>query len=250
MREVETLAEQLGGRLRRRVGRRREPSTRVSELDIRRTMRRSLVTGGLPLKPAWSSKKPAPLNLVVLHDVSHSMTWNNPLLFRFVRGILQRFHGAVAFAFHTHLFEVTPFFRERSLARMSRRLDARENLWLGGTCIARSLAEFNDRHRRVVRSDSHVIVISDGFDTDDPEQLRRELSILGSRCRQIIWLHPMLGRQGVTLTQEKLAERLPMVDRFLPANNLDGLRLAIDALARPGRKSRFSAALAEQSAAG
>jgi uncharacterized protein with von Willebrand factor type A (vWA) domain len=232
MREVEVLAERLGGGLRRRPGRRWVASPAIARLDIRRTLRRSLGTGGLPLKPGWARRKPAPLHLVILHDVSHSMTWNNPLLFRFVRGLLQRFHDSRAFAFHTHLFEVGQFFRESSLAKMQKRLDARENLWLGGTCIARSLAEFNSQHGRSVRSDSHVVIISDGFDTDDPEMLRSELDVLRGRCRQILWLNPMLGRKGVTLTSEQLARRLPMVDRFLPANSLDGLRAAIDALTR------------------
>ncbi len=241
MREVEFLAERLGGQLRRRLGRRRVVSPRGGKLDIRRTLRRSLATGGLPLNPGWSRRQPAPLHLVILHDVSHSMTWNNPLLFRFVRGLMQQFRGSLAYAFHTRLFEVTPYFRERSMARMRARLDAGENLWLGGTCIARSLEEFNRDHGRRVRADSHVIIISDGFDTDDPALLRAALSLLRGRCRQVLWMNPMLGRKGVTLTAEQLSERLPMVDRFLSANSLDGLRAAIDALAKPGWRSTRTA---------
>ncbi len=238
MHEVESLVERLGQLLRRRLGKRRELSPRGGHLDMRRSFRRSLATGGLPLKLVWSRPRPVPLHLVVLHDVSHSMTWNNPLLFRFVRGLMQSFRGSAAFAFHTRLFEVTPFFRERSLERMLARLDAGENLWLGGTCIARSLAEFNRRHAgTLLRSDSHVLIISDGFDTDDPEMLRAALSAIRLHCRQILWLNPMLGRAGVTLTEESLSARLPQVDRFLPANSLDGLRAAVDTLSRAGSRT-------------
>lgn len=239
MHEVESLVERLGQQLRRRLGKRREISPRGGHLDMRRSLRRSLATGGLPLKLVWSRPRPVPLHLVVLHDVSHSMTWNNPLLFRFVRGLMQNFRGSVAFAFHTRLFEVTPFFRERSLERMLARLDAGENLWLGGTCIARSLAEFNRHHAgTLLRSDSHVLIISDGFDTDDPEMLRTELSRIRLRCRQILWLNPMLGREGVTLTEASLSARLPEVHRFLPANSLDGLRAAVENLSRTGPRTR------------
>ncbi len=235
MREVERLAERLGRQLRQRLGRRRKAATRGGRLDIRRTLRRSLTTGGTPLQLAWSQPQPVPLHLVILHDVSHSMTWNNPLLFRFVRGLMQSFRSSVAFAFHTRLFEVTPYFRERSLVRMQSRLDAGENLWLGGTCIARSLEEFNLQHARQVRTDSHVLIVSDGFDTDDPARLRAELAALRSRCRQILWLNPMLGREGVSLTAADLAQRLPQVDQFLSANSLDGLRQAVDVLSSRDR---------------
>lgn len=239
MHEVEVLAERLGQQLRRRLGKRREISPRGGHLDMRRSLRRSLATGGLPLRLVWSRPKPVPLHLVILHDVSHSMTWNNPLLFRFVRGLMRSFPGSAAFAFHTRLFEVTPYFRERSLERMQARLDAGENLWLGGTCIARSLAEFNRQHAgTLMRSDSHVLILSDGFDTDEPEMLRAELSRMRLRCRQILWLNPMLGREGVSLTEASLSARLPQVDRFLPANSLDGLRAAVETLSGAGLRVR------------
>lgn len=238
MREVERLAERLGFQLKRRLGRRRQSAPVAGRLDIRRTFRNSLATGGVPLRLGWSRPRPVPLHLVILHDVSHSMTWNNPLLFRFVRGLMQSFRGSAAFAFHTRLFEVTPFFRERSLARMQARLDAGENLWLGGTCIARSLQTFIDEHHRSVRTDSHVIIISDGFDTDDPVMLQRTLADLRARCRQVLWLNPMLGREGVSLTAENLERRLPQVDRFLSANSLDGLRAAVDALTNGNRRGQ------------
>ncbi len=228
MREAERMAEQLGRQLRKQLSRRRKPSSRSGLLDIRKTLRHSLATGGFPARLRFSQRKPAPLHLVVLHDVSHSMTWNNPLLFRFVRGLIRTFPDASAYAFHTRLFAVTNMFRESSLKRMQARLESKNNLWMGGTCIASSLHTFNKRFAGYeMSSRPTVLIISDGFDTDDRESLQLELKTIRSRSRKLIWLNPMLGRAGVSLDPGRLKNDLPMVDHFMPANSVEALRSTI-----------------------
>lgn len=233
MREAERMAEQLGRQLRKQLSRRRIPSPRSGQLDIRKTLRHSLATGGFPARLCFSQRKPVPLHLLVLHDVSHSMTWNNPLLFRFVRGLIQTFPDASAYAFHTRLFPVTRMFRESSLKRMQVRLESKNNLWMGGTCIASSLHTFNQKFAGYeMNSTPTVLIISDGFDTDDRESLQRELETLRNRSRKLIWLNPMLGRPGVSLDPGRLKKDLPMVDRFMPANSVDALRSTIREIGR------------------
>ncbi|MGI9317634.1 MAG: vWA domain-containing protein [bacterium] len=233
MREAELMAEQLGRQLRKQLSRRRILSPRTGQLDIRRMLRCSLATGGFPTRMWFSQRKLVPLHLVVLHDVSHSMTWNNPLLFRFVRGLLQTFPDASAYAFHTRLFPVSNMFRETSLKRMRARLESKNNLWMGGTCIASSLQYFNRQFApREMKSKSTVLIISDGFDTDNRESLQHELDILRSNARKIIWLNPMLGRPGVSLDPSGLKHDLPMVDRFMPANSVEALCSTIREIGR------------------
>ena len=233
MREAERMAEQLGRQLRKQISRRRITSLRGGQLDIRKTLRRSLSTGGLPARILFSQRKPIPPHLIILHDVSHSMTWNNPLLFRFVRGIIQAFPDASAYAFHTRLFPVTHMFRESSLQRTQARLEGGNNLWMGGTCIATSLNTFNQRFScRDMKPKSTVLIISDGFDTDNRESLESELEALRKNSKKLIWLNPMLGRPGVTLDANQLKQDLPMVDKFLPANSVDALRATIREIGR------------------
>lgn len=228
MREAELMAEHLGRQLRKQLSRKRVVSPRGGRLDIRRTLRGSLATGGFPARVCFTKRKPVPLHLVILHDVSHSMTWNNPLLFRFVRGLIQTFPDSSVFAFHTRLFPVTQMFREASLARMQTRLEAGNNLWMGGTCIATSIATFNrEFSRKALNSKTIVLIISDGFDTDNRESLEFELQVLRSNARSVIWLNPMLGRTGVSLDATELKRSLPMVDRFMPANSVESLRATI-----------------------
>ena len=228
MREAERMAELLGKQLRKQLTRRRVSSSRGGQLDIRKTLRCSLATGGLPAHILFSQRKPIPPRLVIFHDVSHSMTWNNPLLFRFVRGLVQAFPDATAYAFHTRLFPVTHMFRESSLKRTQSRLEAGNDLWMGGTCIATSLQTFNQCFsRRDMKPKSTVLIISDGFDTDNRESLESELRALRKKSKKLIWLNPMLGRPGVTLDANRLKREFPMVDKFMPANSVDALRSTI-----------------------
>ena len=233
MREAERMAELLGKQLRKQLSRRRVSSLRGGQLDIRKTLRRSVSTGGLPAHILFSQRKPIPPHLVIFQDVSHSMTWNNPLLFRFVRGLVQAFPDASAYAFHTRLFPVTHMFRESSLKRTQSRLEAGNQLWMGGTCIATSLHTFNQFFsRRDMKPKSTVLIMSDGFDTDDRESLESELETLRKKSKKLIWLNPMLGRPGVTLDANNLKQEFPMVDKFMPANSVDALRSTIREIGR------------------
>jgi uncharacterized protein with von Willebrand factor type A (vWA) domain len=100
---------------------------------------------------------------------------------------------------------------------------------LGGTCIAESLEFFNKQHSQAtLRKDSIVIIISDGFDTDAPDFLVEQLKKIKSNCKQILWLNPMLGREGITIDDdETMLAAKPFVDQFAAAHSVDALRHVI-----------------------
>lgn len=230
MREAEHLAEQLAQQLKKRVRRRKKIVTRGTVINIRHTLRASLGTGGIPLYPRYSLRVKQPPRLLVLHDVSHSMTWNNPLLFRFVRGLINVFHDTEAFVFHTQLHHVTELFRYRSLSKMRQKLEAKNNLWLGGTCIADSLASFNRDYAYLLNGQTRVLLISDGFDTNDPAMLAKELRHMKRRADKIIWLNPMQAREGYDQDNATALAARPHVDCIAPAHSLDSLRSILTAL--------------------
>lgn len=233
MREVENLAERLATTFRQRLRYRRVMQSRGRHIDMRRTLRRNLSLGGMPVRPIYSERRLDPPHIVILHDVSHSMAWNNPLLFRFARGLVRTFPKSEAFAFHTRLFRVTELYRERSLKIMKERLESRDHMWFGGTCIADSLQHFNRRYaNRVIHPHSIIIVLSDGFDTNDPDYLARELGFLRARTKKIIWLNPMLGRKEYVADTETMKAVLPHVDYFAPAHSLMSLGDAVQYIAR------------------
>lgn len=98
--------------------------------------------------------------------------------------------------------------------------------------IADSLVYFNDHHaRQVMRHDSIIMIISDGFDTNDPEQLGTVLENIKSRAQKIIWLNPMLGREGFAPDEAFMQYAAPHIDRLAPAHSLAALEDAIRYLA-------------------
>ena len=236
MREAERLAERLATLLRTRISRRKIVRPRGSTLDIRRTLRRNLSRGGFPVDRLYRSPRRLPTELVILHDISHSMSWHNPLLYRFIRGVVRAVPSSHAFAFHTRLFPVTEIYREQSLERMRERLEADNKLWLGGTCIADSVRQFKQQWaRQTLVPRSVVVIVSDGFDTDTPEALARQLNNLKQSCAGIVWLNPMLGREGYRLDPAALELLTPHVHDFLPAHSIDALTVALGEIARLSR---------------
>lgn len=231
-REAERLAERLAERWRKRLKRRCTISRQGKKIDMRKTLRSNARFGGLPVNPLYLKRRREPPHIILLHDVSHSMAWNNPLLFRFARGLVRTFPTSEAFAFHTRLFLVTTLYRERSLEVMRQRLEAHNHLWLGGTCIADSLRYFLDHFgRRLLRPQTIVLILSDGFDTNDPAQLVLTLENLRSQVKRIVWLNPMLGRKAYRPDDDFMRLVAPAIDRIVPAHSVAALEEAIDHLA-------------------
>lgn len=229
MEEAERIAEQLAHLLKVRPGRKKRFANRGQQLDIRRTLRKNLSAGGTPIHRIFTKRRLDPVSLLVMHDISHSMTWHNPLLYRFVRGLVRVFQRSEAFAFHTLLFRVTELYKDVSVARLKEQLDKQENLGLGGTCIAESIETYLKNWTHLVHSENTIVIIlSDGFDTNEPERLSNALSAMRRNYRKLIWLNPMLGRDAYKPDDKSMLAALPYLDLFAPAHSVIALTHAIN----------------------
>lgn len=222
--EAERVAERLARAIRYRLSRRRKAARRGRIVDLRRTIRRNLPHGGEPVEIVWRRRPLRPANLVLLVDVSGSMKVYSRCFLAFVRGLIGAPIEAEAFLFHTRLVRISGALRDadpmRSLARLSLMADG----FGGGTQIAASVRQFNDRHaREVISSRSVVIVMSDGYDTDPPELLTLELERLKRRARRLVWLNPLLGWRDYAPVARGMAASLPHIDLFAAAHTLEAL---------------------------
>ena len=233
MLEAEQMAEDLAKVLIKSGKRKRVISSKGQKLAIRQTIRSNLSFGGFPIIKRYFSIKRVKPHIVILHDVSHSMSWNNPLLFRFVRGLIRIFKDSEAFVFHTELFPVTSLYRERSLKVMRDKLEGKNHLWLGGTCIAESIQKFNQEHaKKILKNNSIIIIISDGFDTNSPELLAEELESIKQSSRSILWLNPMLGRTEYSVDNQTIKAASPYIKKFIAAHSVDSLKECIQYIDR------------------
>jgi uncharacterized protein len=211
--------------LRTRLTRRTRAHKSGRRLDLRRTIRHSISRGGTPLDLVWRRRRERPLKLVVLLDVSGSMSLYTAVFTRFIHGTMQSFHAADAFLFHTRLVQISGAMRDRNPQRAIDRLSLLAEGVGGGTRIGDCLARFNKFHaRRVLTSGAVLMIVSDGYDTGEPGVLGTAMAALRKRCRRIVWLNPMLGWDGYAPVARGMAEALPHVDLFAPAHNLASLR--------------------------
>ncbi len=221
---VERLVDRLAARMRRRMIRRQRIAATGRKLHLRRTLRNSLEFGGTPLELSFRRQRRKPPQLVMVLDVSRSMSIYTYLLLRFARAVVCGFRQADAFVFHTHLVSVTDALREQNAERMRDRLMLLSAGWSGGTRIGDSIRSFNDRFAgRLVGRRTVVMIVSDGFDTGEPALLGEEMRRLHARARRIVWLNPLLGRGGYAPTAGGMAAALPWIDLFAPAHNLESL---------------------------
>ncbi len=226
-------AERLARAMRTRLTRRDLARRRGYRLDLRRTIHRNISHGGVPIALVKRRRKHKPLRLVVLLDASGSMSMYTGIFLRFIHGVLDRFHEAEAFLFHTRLAHVSAAMQERDAGRALDRLAILAQGAGGGTRIGECLAVFNRQHAaRVIHSRTCVMIVSDGYETGDAGLLGREMAALAKRCRRIAWLNPMMGWDGYAPEAKGIIAALPHVDLYAQANTLKSLSALEPYLAR------------------
>jgi len=220
--EVYRLTVQIARRLARRISRRRRPVARRGRVDLRRTVRANLSRADL-IDLRYRRRKRRKVRLVLLCDVSGSMDLYSRFLLQFLFALQNVFGRVETFTFSTRLTRVTEHLRGRSYRQVLRRLTEVRD-WSGGTRIGESIAQFNRDWARLVDRQTIVIVLSDGWDTGEPELLAAELLRIKRRAGRLIWLNPLLGNPAYEPLTRGMAAALPLVDDFAPAHNLVALR--------------------------
>ncbi|WP_135452080.1 VWA domain-containing protein [Mycobacterium sp. DL99] len=214
---------------RRTLRRRRHPAGR--RVDLRETIRASRTTGWEPLRVARTLARLRPRRVVLVCDVSGSMQPYAAVYLHLMRAAaVHRRTGPEVFAFATTLTRLTAVLSHRSaevsLARANEKVADR----YGGTRLARSIgALLSGPHGHALRG-AVVVIASDGWDSDPPELLRREMVRLRRRAHLVVWLNPRAAAPGYAPLAGSMAAALPLCDHFLPAHTLTGLREVFDVL--------------------
>ena len=222
---VEGLARDIALPVPEIAQRRMRPGTRGERLHWARTLRHAAHTGGELLVLRRMQRRRAPLPLLVLVDVSGSMERYARLLLAFLHAATRAHRRRDVFAFGTHLTDLTPAFRLADTDAMLAAASAAIDDFAGGTRLGASLATLRERHaRRLVGRRSLVLIISDGLDTGEPEDLARELDWLTHRCRRLLWLNPLLRFEGYAPLARGAAVLHRHAHAMLAVHNLEKLQ--------------------------
>lgn len=240
--ETDRLITQMRVNAPTRRSRRRRPSVRSSgSPDLRRTIRESLRTGGEPLRRRTREREQIPRRVVIIADISGSMApYSRPLL-RYAHAAVSGRTKVEAFALGTRLTRLTRELDTRDPDdALSRAANSVED-WSGGTRLGEGLSQFNDQWgTKGMARGAVVVLLSDGWDRGDPQELAAEMARLARVAHRIVWVNPLKASEGYAPLARGMAAALPYVDDFIEGHSLDSLeRLSLVLSDGDGRPVRL-----------
>ncbi len=204
--------------------RRFRPDARGPRIDLPATLRASLKGGAQIIMLKRRSRVTRHPPLVVLCDISGSMSRYSRMFLHFLHAITNDRDRVHTLAFGTRLTNITRHLRNRDIDIAMTRVTAAIDDWAGGTRIGVCLEEFNRKwSRRLLGQNAVVLLISDGLDRDIGAGLSTEMERLHKSCRELIWLNPLLRYQGFQPRPSGVRAMLPHVDAFMPVHNIESL---------------------------
>lgn len=209
----------------RRRSRRHRPAGSGRRLHVRRMVHETMRRHGEPDRIVYSERKLRPRPLVLLLDVSGSMSDHSRNLLQFAYSTRRAAGRVEVFCFGTRITRITPQLDRRRPDEAMSRAAAAVFDWDGGTRIGDSLADFVRRWgRRGCARGGIVVICSDGLDRGDPETLERAMEQLSRLCHRVVWMNPHVGnRRGVVPTTLGMMVAEPYIDELWSGHDLRNL---------------------------
>jgi uncharacterized protein with von Willebrand factor type A (vWA) domain len=230
-RKIEALMRRLARRLKHLNLRREVRGCHGRRLDLQSTIRQSVASGGTPLQLAWKTRRRVRPRLVLLLDVSRSMSFYSFFYLRLARALCQELADVHCFIFNTRITSVGEALRDKNPWRAQERLHVLAVGWAGGTRIGECLHEFNrGQGARLVHSRTAVIIVSDGYDTGEPSLLADELGALQRRARRMVWLNPLMNQPGFAPVAQGMQAAIPYLDLLAPGADLAAIERVLPRL--------------------
>ncbi|WEJ08814.1 VWA domain-containing protein [Sinorhizobium sp. K101] len=217
--------------------RRYRRSHRPVRIDPRSTMRDAMRFGGDFILPRFREPRLVHPPLVVLADISGSMSKYTRIFLHFLHALTEQRHRVHTFLFGTRLTNVTRQMRNRDPDEALDDCIAAVKDWSGGTRIGETLHEFNRRwSRRVLGQGAVVLLMTDGLERDDTAELEIEIDRLHRSCRRLVWVNPLLRFDGFEARARGVRAMLPHVDEFRPIHNLESVADLVKSLSGRGAR--------------
>lgn len=251
--ELERMLKEVAQALARKISRRKEKTLHAKKFDLRNTLRRNLRRGGELLELSYKRPQRNKTKLVILADVSKSMDLYSTFLIQFMYAFQNVFRQIETFVFSTELHRITAELKQQSFQDALKKLSEREAGWSGGTRIGSSLNTFVTDYGRLLNRETIVVILSDGWDTeesttiratvsnetratvqnrgtgtgtlaDTPDTLAETMQRIHLKAQKVIWLNPLAGFSGYKPRTAAMQAALPHVDVFASAHNVESLR--------------------------
>jgi uncharacterized protein len=217
--------------------RRFEDAHHGRRVDMRRTLRASLRTGGDAIRLARRRRRIVRRRLVMLCDISGSMEPYTRAYLQFLTCAAGSGRHAEAFAFATRLTRLTRALASRRPELAIQRAAAAAPDWSSGTRIGDALKEFNDRHgRRGMARGAVVVILSDGWELGDPSLVSREMARLARLAHRIVWVNPRLSAKEFSVQAGGMVAALEHCDALVSGHNYEALLEVVEAIGASGKR--------------
>lgn len=223
MRESKRVMKRLRRRLALLPGRRYTKSAK-GYVDFRETIRTSLRTHGEILRLLHMKRKVTRCKLVAIFDVSGSMDTYTEFLMQSMYALARQSVAVEVFVFSTRLLKVSSLLKYFGPKKAAELISREVNIWGSGTRIGNCLATFIDKYRGIVSKGTVVMIVSDGWDTGDPEVLDRAMRSLKELVGRVIWINPHADKPGFKPRTIGMETAMPYIDVLAGMNALKSLK--------------------------
>lgn len=225
---VVQLLAKLSDRILRKKSRLKKKSRRKSSIDLRMTVRKSARNGFEINDIFYSQPKEKKLKLVLICDVSRSMDLYSRFFIQMIYAFQTSYDKINTFVFSTALHDISEIMSNHSYDKAFEIISERIPEWSGGTKIGQSLQRFCDEHSyRLLDRKTVVMILSDGWDTGDSENMTDAMRHIYKYARRVIWLNPLAGHADFQPEVIGLKSALPYISNLLPAHNLESLKKSL-----------------------
>ncbi|MDA1189448.1 MAG: VWA domain-containing protein [Chloroflexi bacterium] len=222
--ELSRIASRTVRALASRPGRRMRRHKRKGVPDLRSMMRLNLASGGDPIRLPRRRRVNRIPRLVLLLDVSGSMDRHAKLLLHLAYSVGQHTSRVETFVFSTSVTRVTHQLKAPSFGEALRRVSEVVDHWSSGTRIGEALGHLATGYEALFNRYTTVFLLSDGWDTGEPEKLAREVRRIRRRVRRFVWLNPLMETEGYEPLTRSLVAAKPYVDRFVASGDISQLK--------------------------
>jgi len=232
MKEVFQLVQKLVQKIANRRSRRYQTTKKKAILDLKKSIRKNIVRNAEIVDVLYKRKKKDNIKVVLLCDVSRSMELYSRFFIQFMYAFQSLFPKVETFAFATALHHISKELNKTSVNKSLQAVINKIPDWSGGTKIGASLQQFNAEFgHKYLTSKTLVIVLSDGWDTDEVDLVGENMKLIHRKALKILWLNPLAGSGDWQPEVRGMKAALPYVDALLPFHNIGSLQEMVKKLA-------------------
>jgi len=233
MRLMMRVLQKLARKIAHQKSRLRKKSKRHRQLDLKQTIRQNMRKGGEIQQLVFSEKKNRKLKLVLLCDVSRSMDLYSRFFVHLIYAFQNAYDKIETFVFSTALHQVSEILDNNEFDKAFDIISNRVPHWSGGTTIGSCLHDFAQNFGHgLLDKKTNVLILSDGWDTGEPEVMKDAMKTIYKKCKKVIWLNPLAGSPDFSPEVLGIKTALPYIDVLASAHNLESLKEVLQQLGK------------------